>query len=78
VSDGKLADAVREAEQIRRSETLGNLAFTRTSGTCATAYSSEGFVGGIGLGFRADRDENVHLVRNLLDEVFGSETGSLR
>ena len=40
MKDGKAEDATRQPEQIRRSATPGSSASTRTSPTCATAWSS--------------------------------------
>ena len=74
VKDGRLEDAAREAEQIkafRDTWALGihsYLAYLRDRLTAARELLSES-----GSCFVQIGDENVHLVRALLDEVFGSE-----
>jgi len=74
VKDGNLADAVREAEQIkafRDTWELGihsYLAYLRDRLVVARDLLTES-----GSVFVQIGDENVHLVRALLDEVFGSE-----
>jgi adenine-specific DNA-methyltransferase len=74
VKDGKLDDASREVEQIkafRDTWELGihsYLAYLRDRLTVARDLLTES-----GSIFVQIGDENVHLVRSLLDEVFGSE-----
>ncbi|MFI5623460.1 site-specific DNA-methyltransferase [Nocardioides sp. NPDC051685] len=74
VRDGKLEDAVREAEQIkafRDTWELGihsYLAHLRDRLITARELLAES-----GSCFVQIGDENVHLVRSLMDEVFGSE-----
>lgn len=74
VRDGKLEDAAREAEQIkafRDTWELGihsYLAYLRDRLVVARDLLTES-----GSVFVQIGDENVHLVRSLLDEVFGSE-----
>ncbi|WP_406032227.1 site-specific DNA-methyltransferase [Nocardioides sp. NBC_00163] len=74
VRDGNLHDAVREAEQIkafRDTWELGihsYLSYLRDRLTAARDMLTES-----GSCFLQIGDENVHLVRTILDEVFGSE-----
>lgn len=74
VKDGKLGDAAREAEQIkafRDTWELGihsYLGYLRDRLVVARDLLTES-----GSVFVQIGDENVHLVRSLLDEVFGSE-----
>src|SRR6266540_117003 len=74
VKDGKLEDATREVEQIkafRDTWELGihsYLTYLRDRLTVAKDLLTE-----TGCCFVQIGDENVHLVRSLLDEVFGSE-----
>ena len=74
VKDGKLEDAAREAEQIkafRDTWELGihsYLAYLRDRLLAAREMLTES-----GSCFVQIGDENVHLVRSLMDEVFGSE-----
>jgi adenine-specific DNA-methyltransferase len=74
VKDGKLEDAAREAEQIkafRDTWELGihsYLSYLRDRLTAARDLLTES-----GSVFVQIGDENVHLVRSLMDEVFGSE-----
>src|SRR6478609_882037 len=74
VKDGKLEDAAREAEQIkafRDTWELGihsYLTYLRDRLTAARDLLTES-----GSCFVQIGDENVHLVRCLMDEVFGSE-----
>lgn len=74
VADGKRDDAVREAEQIRAFRdtwALGihsYLSYLRDRLIASRALLSES-----GSCFVQIGDENAHLVRSLLDEVFGSE-----
>lgn len=74
VRDGKLEDSAREAEQIkafRDTWELGihsYLSYLRDRASVAHELLSES-----GSCFVQIGDENVHLVRSLLDEVFGSE-----
>jgi adenine-specific DNA-methyltransferase len=74
VKDGNLADAAREAEQIkafRDTWELGihsYLSYLRDRLLCARELLAE-----TGSCFVQIGDENVHLVRNLMDEVFGSD-----
>jgi adenine-specific DNA-methyltransferase len=74
VKDGKLADATREVEQIkafRDTWELGihsYLAYLRDRLSVAKDLLTES-----GSIFVQIGDENVHLVRSLVDEVFGSE-----
>jgi adenine-specific DNA-methyltransferase len=75
VKDGKPEDATREVEQIkafRDTWELGihsYLAYLRDRLTVARDLLTES-----GSVFVQIGDENVHLVRCLLDEIFGSET----
>ena len=74
VKDGKLEDAAREAEQIkafRDTWELGihsYLSYLRDRLLVARELLTES-----GSCFVQIGDENVHLVRSLMDEVFGSE-----
>jgi adenine-specific DNA-methyltransferase len=74
VKDGKLEDAAREAEQIkafRDTWELGihsYLSYLRDRLVVARDLLTES--GGV---FVQIGDDNVHLVRNLMDEVFGSD-----
>ena len=74
VKDGKIEDAAREAEQIkafRDTWELGihsYLGYLRDRLTVARDLLTES-----GSVFVQIGDENVHLVRSLMDEVFGSE-----
>jgi adenine-specific DNA-methyltransferase len=74
VKDGKVEDAAREAEQIkafRDTWELGihsYLAYLRDRLVAARELLTES-----GSCFVQIGDENVHLVRSLMDEVFGSE-----
>ena len=74
VKDGKLEDAAREAEQIkafRDTWELGihsYLSYLRDRLLVARDLLTES-----GSCFVQIGDENVHLVRSLMDEVFGSE-----
>lgn len=74
VKDGKLEDAAREAEQIkafRDTWELGihsYLTYLRDRLVVARELLSES-----GSVFVQIGDENVHLVRSLMDEIFGSE-----
>jgi len=74
VKDGKLEDAAREAEQIkafRDTWELGigsYLTYLRDRLTVARDLLTES-----GSVFVQIGDENVHLVRSLLDEIFGRE-----
>jgi adenine-specific DNA-methyltransferase len=74
VKDGNLADAAREAEQIkafRDTWELGihsYLSYLRDRFLAARELLTES-----GSCFVQIGDENVHLVRSLMDEVFGSE-----
>lgn len=74
VSDGKLRDAAREAEQIkafRDTWELGihsYLTYLRDRIVVARDLLTEG-----GSVFVQIGDENAHLVRSLMDEVFGSD-----
>jgi adenine-specific DNA-methyltransferase len=74
VKDGKLEDATREVEQIkafRDTWELGihsYLSYLRDRLTLARELLTES-----GSVFVQIGDENVHLVRSLMDEVFGSE-----
>src|ERR1035441_9839715 len=74
VKDGKAEDATRQPEQIRAFRDTWKLgihsylAYLRDRLTVARELLTES-----GSVFVQIGDENVHLVRNLLDEVFGSE-----
>jgi adenine-specific DNA-methyltransferase len=74
VADGRVTDVAREAEQIRAFRdtwTLGihsYLSYLRDRLTSARDLLNDS-----GSVFVQIGDENVHLVRNLLDETFGSE-----
>jgi adenine-specific DNA-methyltransferase len=74
VKDGKVEDATRQPEQIRafrdtwRLGIHSYLAYLRDRLTIARELLTES-----GSIFVQIGDENVHLVRNVLDEVFGSE-----
>ncbi|WP_456609688.1 site-specific DNA-methyltransferase [Blastococcus sp. SYSU DS0619] len=74
VKDGKLEDAAREAEQIRafrdtwKLGTHSYLSYLRDRLIVARELLNES-----GSCFVQIGDENVHLVRALMDEVFGSE-----
>lgn len=74
VKDGKIEDATRQPEQIRAFRDTWDLGihsylyYMRDRLSAARDLLSE--AGSI---FVQIGDENVHLVRNLLDEVFGSE-----
>jgi adenine-specific DNA-methyltransferase len=74
VSDGKLADVTRQPEQIRAFRDTWELGihsyltYLRDRLTLARDLLNE--TGSI---FAQIGDENVHLVRSLLDEVFGAE-----
>lgn len=74
VADGRVSDVAREAEQIRAFRdtwTLGihsYLSYLRDRLTIARDLLNDS-----GSVFVQIGDENVHLVRNLLDETFGSE-----
>ena len=74
VKDGKAEDATRQPEQIRAFRDTWKLgihsylAYLRDRLTVARELLTES-----GSVFVQIGDENVHLVRNVLDEVFGSE-----
>ena len=73
VKDGKAEDMTRQPEQIRRSATPGSwassyLSYLRDRFTVARDLLTE--TGSI---FVQIGDENVHVVRAVMDEVFGSE-----
>ncbi len=74
VKDGKAEDATRQPEQIRAFRDTWKLgihsylAYLRDRLTAARELLTES-----GSVFLQIGDENVHLVRNVLDEVFGSE-----
>ncbi|WP_416903457.1 site-specific DNA-methyltransferase [Micromonospora echinospora] len=74
VKDGKLEDATREVEQIKAFRDTWEfginsyLTYLRDRLTVARELLTES-----GSIFVQISDENLHLVRNLLDEVFGSE-----
>jgi len=74
VKDGKAEDATRQPEQIRAFRDTWKLgihsylAYLRDRLTAARELLTES-----GSVFVQIGDENVHLVRNVLDEVFGSE-----
>src|SRR6266542_4619539 len=74
VSDGKLEDATREVEQIKAFRDTWEyginsyLTYLRDRLTIAKDLLTES-----GSCFLQIGDENVHLVRSLMDEVFGSE-----
>ncbi|KUI44920.1 DNA methylase [Mycobacterium sp. IS-1590] len=74
VSDGKLADAAREAEQIKAFRDTWQLGIHSYLGYLRDRLSvARDLLAESGSVFVQIGDENVHLVRNLLDEVFGSE-----
>lgn len=74
VKDGKAEDATRQPEQIRAFRDTWKLgihsylAYLRDRLTAARELLTES-----GSVFVQTGDENVHLVRNVMDEVFGSE-----
>jgi len=74
VKDGKVEDATRQPEQIRAFRDTWELgihsylAYLRERLTCARELLTES-----GSVFVQIGDENVHLVRSILDEVFGSQ-----
>ena len=74
VKDGKAEDATRQPEQVRAFRDTWKLgihsylAYLRDRLTAARELLTES-----GSAFVQIGDENVHLVRSLLDEVFGSE-----
>jgi adenine-specific DNA-methyltransferase len=74
VSDGRLTDAAREAEQIKafrdtwRDGIHSYLGYLRDR-----LHAARDLLGESGSCFVQIGDENVHLTRNLLDEVFGSD-----
>jgi adenine-specific DNA-methyltransferase len=74
VKDGKIEDVSREAEQIRAFRDTWELGIhsylTYLRDRLAVARD---LLAGTGSVFVQIGDENVHLVRSLLDEVFGSE-----
>jgi adenine-specific DNA-methyltransferase len=74
VKDGKLEDAAREAEQIkafRDTWELGIHSYLRYLRDRLVAARE--LLAASGTCFVQMGDENVHLVRSLLDEIFGSE-----
>ena len=79
VKDGKLADATREVEQIRAFRDTWELGIhsylTYLRDRLAVARDLLTESGSV---FVQIGDENVHLVRSVLDEVFGARTTSPR
>ena len=74
VKDGKAEDATRQPEQVRAFREPGSSAFIRIWPTSATGLSvARELLTETGSVFVQIGDENVHLVRCVLDEVFGSE-----
>ncbi len=80
VKDGKLEDAAREAEQIKAFRDTWELGIhsyltlpARPAGRRAGPADRERVSCFVQIG-----DENVHLVRSLLDEVFGTRTSLVR
>ena len=73
VSDGKLADATREAEQIRAFRDTWQLGIhSYLSYLRDRLLVTRDLLSESGSCFVQIGDENVHLVRSLLDEVFGA------
>ncbi|MCF6745499.1 site-specific DNA-methyltransferase [Blastococcus sp. KM273128] len=74
VKDGKLQDAAREAEQIKAFRDTWELGIHSYLSYLADRLSSaRELLTDSGSCFVQIGDENVHLVRSLMDEVFGSE-----
>ncbi|CAO1648948.1 site-specific DNA-methyltransferase (adenine-specific) [Salinibacterium sp. NYA9b] len=74
VRDGKLEDAAREAEQIKAFRDTWELGIhSYLSYLRDRLIASREMLNESGSVFVQIGDENVHLVRSLLDEVFGSE-----
>ena len=74
VKDGKLEDAIREVEQIKAFRDTWELGIHSYLDLPARPPNSrEGTLTESGSIFVQIGDENVHLVRSLMDEVFGSE-----
>ncbi|RPF29029.1 site-specific DNA-methyltransferase [Georgenia muralis] len=74
VRDGKLEDAVREAEQIRAFRDTWELGIHSYLGYLRDRLLvAREMLTDSGSCFVQIGDENVHLVRSLMDEVFGSE-----
>ncbi|QEO09928.1 site-specific DNA-methyltransferase [Protaetiibacter larvae] len=74
VRDGKLDDAAREAEQIKAfRDTWGDGINTYLSYLRDRLVTSFDLLADSGSVFVQIGDENVHLVRSLLDEVFGRD-----
>ena len=74
VKDGKLEDAAREAEQIKAFRDTWELGIhSYLSYLRDRLLVARDLLTGSGSCFVQIGDENVHLVRALMDEVFGSE-----
>jgi adenine-specific DNA-methyltransferase len=74
VADGKLDDAAREAEQIKAFRDTWELGVhSYLSYLRDRLYASRELLTASGSCFVQIGDENVHLVRALLDEVFGAD-----
>ena len=74
VRDGKLEDAAREAEQIKAFRDTWELGIHSYLGYLRDRLvASYGLLADSGSCFVQIGDDNVHLVRSLLDEVFGPE-----
>ncbi|MDQ0144968.1 site-specific DNA-methyltransferase [Pseudarthrobacter niigatensis] len=74
VADGKLSDAAREAEQIKAFRDTWELGIHSYLGYLRDRLiASRDLLTESGSIFVQIGDENVHLVRSLVDEVFGSE-----
>jgi len=74
VRDGKLDDAVREAEQIKAFRDTWELGIhSYLSYLRDRLFAARDLLTESGSCFVQIGDENVHLVRSLMDEVFGSE-----
>ncbi len=74
VKDGKLADATREVEQIKAFRDTWELGIhSYLTYLRDRLYAARVLLTESGSVFVQIGDENVHLVRSLMDEVFGSE-----
>src|SRR5205823_4813071 len=75
VTDGKLADAAREAEQIKAFRDTWELGIhSYLSYLRDRLIVARNLLNDSGSIFVQIGDENVHLVRSVLDEVFGSDS----
>ncbi len=74
VKDGRLADATREVEQIKAFRDTWELGIhSYLSYLRDRLFAARELLTESGSAFVQIGDENVHLVRSLMDEVFGSE-----